>query len=170
MRIRKPSVTIAVGTHERALGISQEAGSRRRSFIVGLRCSIVADVARTVSERGIKADVEAGSQRDVRIESDVQTVHVVILQGALLRNIAHGEVVVSHSITALDVDTIVLGHGSVVDQVLPVSVLMVLFVIVVRRILVEELERAVGGIGGLQQLRSIAAILVGIHHREVLGL
>ena len=43
---------------------------------------------------------------------------------------------------------------------------MILRIVVIVRILLQELEGTVAGIGGLQHLRSIAAVLLGIHHRQ----
>ena len=47
---------------------------------------------------------------------------------------------------------------------------MILLIVDVARVLGEEAEGAQLGIGGAEHLRGIAAILVGIHHRQVLRL
>ena len=69
----------------------------------------------------------------------------------MLIDIAYRQVVVGHLITTLHVYAVVLGHGRMVDKVFPIGILVVLGVIIVVRILVEELEFAIGGVGGLQQ-------------------
>ena len=164
MRVRQTSHTVAVRAHKRALDIRKEAWSRWRAFVIAEGGTIVTDVTGDVAKRCVEADGETLTERDVRIESDVQTTHVIVLQCTLLVDIAYGEVIVGHSVTAFHIDTIVLGHGRVVHQVLPVGILVVLGVIIVGRILVEELKRTVAGVGGLQHLRGIASVLLSIHN------
>ena len=163
-------VTVAVSTHEGTLHVCQESGRRRCTLIVTSRCTIVADVAGLVRERSVEAYRQGLRQRDVSIEADVQAVHVIVLQRALCCRVTHRQVVVGHSVTTLDVDTVVLSHGCMVDKVLPVRILVVLVVVVIVLVFLQELERADGCVGGLQQLRCIAAVLVGIHNRDVLRL
>ena len=69
----------------------------------------------------------------------------------MLIDIAYRQVVVGHIITTLHVNAVVLGQGRMVDKVFPIGILVVLGVIIVVRILVEELELANGCVGGLQQ-------------------
>ena len=47
---------------------------------------------------------------------------------------------------------------------------MILIIVVIAAVLVEELELTVGGVSGFQHFRSIAAVLAGIHHRDILRL
>ena len=153
------AASVAVRTQHGALGIGKEGGGGRRALVVAGGCTVVAQVARLVGKRGVEAHVELACQLDVGVEAHVQTVHVVHLQRALGVAVAHGEVVVGHVVTTLHVDAVVLGDGRAVDMVLPVGVLVVLRVVVVVGILVEELEGTVRGVGGLQQLGGVAAIV-----------
>ena len=162
-------VTVAVGAHEGRLDVGQERGVAGRAFFVARGSTIAAQVARDIAERGVEADIELLRQRDVGVETHVEAAHAVLLHRALRIAVAHRQVVVGHVVTTLDIDAIVLRDGGVVDVVLPVGVLVILVVIEIGGILVEELELADGGVGGVEHLGDVAAILPGIHHRHKLG-
>ena len=170
MRATELSTAIAIGAEERTLDVCQEARCRRCALIIRLRRTVITDITRAVGKRSVEAYAESRCQRDVGIETDVQAIHIVEFQRALLSDIAHREVVAGHGVATLDIDAVVLGHGGVIDQVLPVGVLMVLVIIIVVGILIEEAECTVRGVCRLEQLRGIATILVGIHHRHELRL
>ena len=168
--VGKTSHTIAVGAHERALDISQETRSGGCTFVIAGRGTVVTDATGDVTKRSIESDRETLTKRDVCVESDIQTSHIIVLQCALLINVTYREVVVSHSVTAFYIDTIVLGHGRVVYKVLPIGILVVLSVIIVVWVLFQELERTVAGVGCLQHFRGIASVLFCIHYRKELRL
>ena len=162
--VAQHAIGIGVWTQHRTLDISQERRSGRSTLVIALRCAIVADIAGLVGKRGIKCHAKLISQSNICIESDVQAVLVVKLQWSLIGHIAQAQIVVCHIITTLYIDIIVLGEGITIHPILPVGIVMILRIIIIGRVLVEELEVGNLGAGGGQQIRSIALILRRIHH------
>ena len=168
--VAQTATGVGVGAEEGALGIGQERGRRDGAVAIGGGRAVVAQVAAQVRERGVEAGVELLREVDVGVEANVQPVHRVVVERALGVGIAQRQVVVGHVVATLHVDAVVLGEGRAVDLLLPVGLVVVLAVVIVVGILVQELEVAHRGVGGLQHFRGIAAILLGAHHIDELGL
>ena len=168
-------MTIAVGAQEGALHIGQERRSNRSTLVVGLRSAIITDVTCLVGKRSIEAHLQLLGQVNIGIEANVQAIHVIVFHRTLSRSITYREVVVSHFVTTLNVDAVVLGHRRAIDIILPVSVLVVLVIIVVLlallvELIFQELELTERGVGRFQHFRSIAAVLACVHHLNIFWL
>ena len=134
------TIGIGVGTEHRALHIGQEARRGRGAFAI-VKCSaIVTQVARQLGKRDVEAGIKLVGKLNVGIESDIDTVHIIAHQCALLVYIAQGKVIVGHIITTTYIDVVVLTDASAVHILLPVGIVMILGIVIIGRILVEELE------------------------------
>ena len=72
-----------VGADERTLHIGQESRRRGSAFIIAFGSTVVAQIARLIGKRSIEANAKVFGQRDIGVETDVQTIHIVLLQCTL---------------------------------------------------------------------------------------
>ena len=150
--IGEHTVGVGVGTEHRALHIGQEAWCGRGTFTI-VKCSaVVAQVARQLGKRNVEASIKLVGKLNIGIETDIDTVHVVAHQCALLVYIAQGKVIVGHIITTTYIDVVVLTDASAVHILLPVGIVVILGIVVIGRILVEELEVLDGSVGRRQEV------------------
>ena len=168
--IGKPTARKRIRAEHRALGVGQESCRCGSSLIVVLRSTIVAQITSLISERCVETDTEFIGEVNIGIETDIQTAHRVVLKCALVVDVTKREVVVSHVVTTLYIDAVVLRESSMIYQFFPISIVVILRIIIIGRIFIQELEVLDGGSGRLQQVGGIALVLTGIHHVDKLWL
>ena len=162
-------IIVCIGIEERRLDQAKERRRRDRTSGKVLGCTVVEHVAIDLGVRHIETRGKVAHHIDVGVETYVQAVKAILACRTLSIGIAEREVIHTHVVTTLHVDVVVLGQRGMIDLLRPVSVVVVLHVVILRRILNEELERLRVGIVlniriSTQHLRSIDAILVSIHH------
>ena len=82
------TIGIGIGAEHRALHIGKEAWCGRGAFAIVKCGAIVAQVARQLGKRDVEAGIKLVGKLNVGIEADIDTVHVVAHQCALLVYIA----------------------------------------------------------------------------------
>ena len=140
-----------IGTQHRRFRIGQEVQARNALCVVGSGSTQVVELAGLVRVGCIETYVELAGNDDVRVETDIQTVQVGLLDGAVVMGITHGQHVLGDLTTTLYVQAVVGGECLVIHMVGPTGIVVVLVVPVVVGIRLQETETVGLGTRGLQQ-------------------
>ena len=160
------TVGISIRTQHRAFHQTEIIDGSHRSFIIPFRRTLVFQVTRHVAIRSIEADEQVLEHVDVRIETDIQTVHVIVFQHTLRTIVPHRKEIAGYFITALHRNTIILRKSLTVDDIVPIRIIIIFIVIVIIRIGSQELEFRQVRTRRLQQVRSVCLELRTAHHRK----
>ena len=160
------TVRISIRAQHRAFHQTEIIDGSHRSFIVPFRRTLVFQVTRHIAVRSVEADEQMLEHVDVRIEADIQTVHVIVFQHTLRTIIPQCEEIASYLITSLYRNTIILRESLTVDDIVPIRIVIIFIVIVIIRIGSQELESRQVRTRRLQQVRSVCLELRTAHHRK----
>ena len=107
---------------------------------------------------------------DIGVQSHVETREVVTALCSLAKRVAHREVIVSHLITTLHIDTVVRHKGITVNLLCPVGIIMIGLIIIIAGIGIDKLHALYIRGESAQQLSCIEAIVLCTHHLWQTGL
>jgi len=160
------TVGISIRAQHRAFHQTEIVDRSHRSFIVILRRTLVFQVTRHVAVGSIETDEQMLEHVYIRIETDVQTVHIIVFQYTLRTIVPQCEEIAGHLITSLYRNAIILRESLTVDDIVPIRVVIIFIVIVIIRIGSQELEFRQVRTRCLQQVRSVRLELRTAHHRK----
>ena len=158
------TVGMSIRAQHRAFHQTEIIDGSHRSFIIPFRRTLVFQVTRHVAIRSIEADEQVLEHVDVRIETDIQTVHVIVFQHALRTIVPHRKKIAGYFITTLHRNAIILRKSLTVDDIVPIRIVIILVIVVIIRIGSQELEFRQVRTRCLQQVRSVCLELRTAHH------
>ena len=120
-----------IRTKHGSLGVCQERRRRGCPFLIARGSRIVTQVAGNIGKRRVETYVQLAAQRNIGIEPDVQTVHIILFQCGLCSRISQRQVILCHFIPAFHVDAVILQESRAVHLFFPVRVFVVFLRIVV---------------------------------------
>ena len=99
---------VGIWAEHRAFRPSEEVERSHRTLVIALRRTLVFQVARHVTVRRVEAHEKPLEHVDVRVEPNVQAVHVVLVQHTVRPVVAQGQEIAGNVIATLHRDAVVL--------------------------------------------------------------
>ena len=170
MKLEVIARVVAIHGKEWRLNESENVWRRDGAGGVGLSPTIVTKIVGEARVSHVELSGEVLDELDVGVEADVQAIESVLLGCGLRVGISERQAIHGHVITTLHVHFVVLSECRAIEFLAPVRFVVVHWIPVVVRIVVEERNGSgcrgivLSELGRSNQFADIVLILTAVHH------